>query len=157
MYCCTSQRMISRNHSKVTWNDVWRCFFLLISTGMQFYILKTINSLCQYCHLTLKNRRCIHNRWWSLSTGHFLQSNSIMPQLWIKMGWERERDGLTHIHSLCFFFFKKPFTQCLWFFEKSLSDVLRSSFSIHFLYLYPSGFFSKNVFFFPWIRIEVWL
>ena len=84
--------IISLNHSKITWKDVWRGICLSIGTGMQFPILKTINSLCQYCNLTLKNRRCIHNRRWSLSTGHFLQNQTASCHNYGSRWGERERE-----------------------------------------------------------------
>lgn len=58
---------------------------------------KLVNSLCQYCRLTLRKRRWTHNRRWSLSTDHFLQiqtssCNRYEGESWREGERERERE-----------------------------------------------------------------
>lgn len=65
--------------------------------------LKPINLSGQYCHLTLKNRRCIHDRRWSLSTGHFLHNQTASCHNYGSRWSEREKNRWTNRHSLIIF------------------------------------------------------
>lgn len=135
---------LGQKHSKFTWKDVCHVTSSEQECIFPFFFIKTINSLCQYCHLTLINRKWNHNRRWSVTFYRPLstESNSVMPQLWIK--W-RERNKWINIHSLILSYLKKSFTQCLWFFE-TLLECGWSSSSVHFLFGFIEIFFSWKCF-----------